>query len=65
MIGWLALGAGLLALVLAVRIRRRGARATTQGVAVLTVALGGILLMRRPGSSRHLPGYGPRQWRQP
>lgn len=63
--GWAVLAFGLLALAFAVRIRRRGTRAATQGVAVLTAAIGGILLLRRPGSSIHLPGYGPRQWRQP
>jgi hypothetical protein len=63
--GWVVLVAGLLALVLAVRIGSRSARGATQGLAVLVVAIGSILLLRRPGSSLRLPGYGPRQWRQP
>lgn len=65
MLGWALLLIGLLAFALAVRIRPGGARGLTQGAAVLVAAVGGILLLRRPGSSLHLPGYGPRQWRQP
>lgn len=62
---WLLLGAGLLVLAFAVRIGSRSARTATQGAAVLVVAVAGILLLRRPGSSLHLPGYGPREWRRP
>jgi hypothetical protein len=65
MLPWLLLGAGLAGLVLAVRVDGPGARGVAQGVSVLLVAAGGILLLRRPASSLHLPGWGPRQWRQP
>lgn len=65
MLGWALLALGLLAFALAVRIPAGGARGLTQGAAVLVAAVGGILLLRRPGSAWHLPGYGPRQWRQP
>lgn len=63
--GWALIVAGLAVFVLAVRIGPRTARGTTQGLGVLAAAIGGILLLRRPGSSLQLPGYGPRQWRQP
>lgn len=59
------LGAGLALFVAAVRIANGRTRGLTQGVGVLAAAIGGLLLLRRPGSSLHLPGYGPRQWRQP
>lgn len=62
---WALLLAGLVLLVLAVRIGGRGARGATQAFAVLLVATGGILLLRRPASSLHLPGHGPRRWHQP
>jgi hypothetical protein len=65
MAGWLLIGAGLAVLVLATRIAGRGARGIVQGAAMLLAAIGGILLLRRPGSALHLPGYGPRQWKQP
>ena len=63
--GWIVLAAGLAILVAAVRIGSRGPRGTVQGLAVLLVAVGGLMLLRRPGAGFHLPGYGPRQWRQP
>jgi hypothetical protein len=63
--GWVLLALGLAILVVAVRIGPRGARGVVQGVAVLLAAVGGLLLLRRPGASLNLPGYGPRQWRQP
>jgi hypothetical protein len=59
------LGAGLVALILAVRIRGRAARGLAQGVAMLVVAGGALLLLRRPGSGVNLPGHGPRRWHQP
>ncbi|WP_270938060.1 hypothetical protein [Falsiroseomonas oryzae] len=62
--GWLLIGAGLVVLVLAVRIGGRRARGVTQGVAALVAAAGALHLLRRPGTTQ-LPGYGPRQWRQP
>jgi hypothetical protein len=65
MAGWALIVAGLAVFVLAVRIGGRTARGATQGAGVLVAAVGAILLLRRPGSSLHLPGYGPRQWRQP
>jgi hypothetical protein len=65
MLGWGLVGLGLAILVAAVRIAGRGARGATQGVGALLTAIGGILLLRRPGSGIQLPGYGPRQWRQP
>lgn len=65
MLGWLMLAGGLVVFVLAVRIGNRGARGLTQGGGVLAAAVGAILLLRRPGSTLHLPGYGPRQWKQP
>ncbi len=65
MLGLALLLAGLAALILAVRIEGRGARGATQGAAVLVVAIGALLLLRRPGSGLHLPGYGPRRWHQP
>jgi len=65
MAGWLLIVAGLAVFVLAVRVDSRRARGATQGAGVLAVAIGAILLLRRPGSSLQLPGYGPRQWRQP
>jgi hypothetical protein len=63
--GWLLIGAGLVALVAAVRIPPGGTRGIAQGAAVLIAAIGAILLMRRPGAGLQLPGYGQRQWRQP
>jgi hypothetical protein len=65
MLPWALILAGLAVLVLAVRIAARGRRGLTQGFGVLLAAVGGILLLRRPNSRLHLPGYGPRQWRQP
>jgi uncharacterized membrane protein HdeD (DUF308 family) len=65
MLGWVLVAAGLAGLVLAVRIGARGARGITQGASVLVAAIGALLLLRRPQSSVHLPGYGPRQWKQP
>jgi len=65
MLPWALIAAGLLVLVMAVRIRARGARGLTQGAAVLVAAIGGLLLLRRPRSGVQIPGYGPRQWRQP
>ncbi|MGG5818124.1 hypothetical protein [Falsiroseomonas sp. HW251] len=65
MLGWVLIAAGLSGLVLAMRIGSRGARGITQGAAVLLAAIGGLVLMRRPQSGVQLPGYGPRQWRQP
>jgi hypothetical protein len=65
MAGAALLLAGLAALILAVRIKGFAARGATQGLAVLAVAIGALLLLRRPGSGLHLPGYGPRRWRQP
>jgi hypothetical protein len=64
-VGFALVGIGLVALVLAVRIRGTTARRTTQGVAVLGVVCGVLILLRRPGSAWQLPGFGPRQWRQP
>lgn len=65
MLGWVLIAAGLSVLVLAVRIGSRRARGITQGAAMLLAAIGGLILLRRPQSGVHLPGYGPRQWRQP
>jgi hypothetical protein len=65
MLGWALIAVGLVGLVLAVRIGGKGARGIAQGASVLVAAIGALLLMRRPQSSVHLPGYGPRQWRQP
>jgi hypothetical protein len=65
MLPWALMGIGLAVLVLAVRIGGRHARGATQGLAILLVAAGGILLLRRPASSLHLPGHGPRRWHQP
>jgi hypothetical protein len=64
-LGFALLAAGLVALVLSGRIAGPTARRTTQGVAVLAVVGGALALLRRPGSAWHLPGFGPRQWRQP
>jgi glucose uptake protein GlcU len=63
--GWLLLVGGLAVFIAAVRIGNRRARGLTQGCGVLVAAIGGLLLLRRPGSSLRLPGYGPREWRQP
>jgi hypothetical protein len=65
MIGWLLLGAALAGVVLSLRLRERWLRGPAQGAAVLVAVLGLILLLRRPGSAFHLPGYGPRRWHQP
>ena len=65
MLGWLLLVGGLGIFVVAVRIGHRRTRGLTQGFGVLAAAIGGLLLLRRPGSSLQLPGFGPRQWRQP
>lgn len=65
MLAWLLLIGGLGIFVVAVRIANRRSRGLTQGVGVLAAAIGGLLLLRRPRSGLHLPGYGPRQWRQP
>ncbi len=65
MLGWALLAGGLAVFVAAVRIANGRTRGLTQGVGVLAAALGGLLLLRRPGSGLHLPGHGPRQWRQP
>ena len=65
MLAWALLAGGLALFVAAVRIGNRRTRGLTQGLGVLAAAIGGLLLLRRPGSSLHLPGYGPRQWRQP
>jgi len=64
-LGWLLLLGGLATFVVAVRIGQRRARGLTQCFGVLAAAIGGLLLLRRPVSSLHLPGYGPRVWRQP
>jgi hypothetical protein len=64
MLAWTLIVVGLLGLVMAVRIHGRNARGITQGTAVLVAAIGGLLLLRRPHGLR-LPGYGPREWRQP
>jgi len=63
MLGWALVGAGLLALAMAARIDQRGARGAVQGMAMLVAVIGGILLLRRPGSA--LPGHGPRRWTSP
>lgn len=65
MLGWALLAGGLAVFVGAVRIGNRRTRGLTQGSGVLAAAIGVLLLLRRPGSSLQLPGYGPRQWRQP
>ncbi|PWS37495.1 hypothetical protein DFH01_11745 [Falsiroseomonas bella] len=65
MAGVALLLAGLATLVFAARIGGRAARGATQGVAVLVVVIGVLLLLRRPGSGLHLPGHGPRRWHQP
>jgi hypothetical protein len=65
MLGWVLVAVGLAGLVLAVRIGGKGARGITQGAAVLVAAIGALLLLRRSRSGLHLPGYGPRQWKQP
>ena len=65
MLPWVLIAGGLVVLVLAVRIGSRGARGLTQGAAMLAAATGGLLLLRRSQSGVQLPGYGPRQWRQP
>jgi hypothetical protein len=65
MLAWALLAGGLAFFVAAVRIAHGRRRGLTQGLGVLVAAIGGLLLLRRPGSSLHLPGYGPRQWRQP
>jgi uncharacterized membrane protein HdeD (DUF308 family) len=64
-VGLALLLAGLATLILAVRIGGRAARGATQGIAVLAVVVGVLLLLRRPGSGLHLPGHGPRRWHQP
>lgn len=63
MLGWALLAAGLVVLVLAVRIAPRRRRGVVQGLAALAVAAGALLLLRRPGSP--LPGHGMREWRSP
>lgn len=63
--GWALLGAGLGLLVLAVRIAPPGRRRLAQGLAVLVAAIGGLLLLHRPGGGFNLPGHGPRRWHQP
>jgi len=63
--GWMLATLGLAALVAAARIGPAGPRRVTQGFAVLLVAIGGLLLLRRPGVGFNLPGYGPRRWHQP
>jgi hypothetical protein len=63
--GWALVAAGCILLVLAVRIAPAGRRGMTQGIAMLVVAIGGLLLLRRPGSGLNLPGHGPRRWHQP
>ncbi len=65
MLAWLLLLLGVAVLAGAARIGPRGARGLAQGGGVLALALGVILLLRRPGSALHLPGYGPRRWHQP
>jgi uncharacterized membrane protein HdeD (DUF308 family) len=65
MLAWLLLGGGIAALWLAPRIGARQARGAAQAAAVLAVAAGGLLLLRQPASSLHLPGFGPRRWSQP
>lgn len=65
MLGWLLLVGGLATFVVAVRIGPHRARGLIQGFGVLAAAIGGLLLLRRPGSFLQLPGFGPRQWRQP
>ncbi len=63
MLGWALLAGGLAVLATAVRIAPRGTRALAQGAAMLAIALGGLLLLHRPGSP--LPGHGMRRWHQP
>ncbi len=65
MLGWVLVALGLGGLVLAVRIGRRGARGLAPGAAMLVAAGGGLQLLRASNSAVHLPGHGPRQWRQP
>jgi hypothetical protein len=65
MLAWALLAGGLALFVAAVRIANGRTRGLTQGFGVLAAAIGGLLLLRRPGSSLHLPGCGPRQWRRP
>ena len=65
MAGWALLASGILLLLVTARIGRHGARGLAQGAAVLTAALGVLLLLRRPGSVMALPGFGPRRWHQP
>jgi hypothetical protein len=64
-VGWALLLAGLALLLLAARIAPRGRRGATQGFAVILAAIGGLMLLRRPGSGFTLPGHGPRRWHQP
>ncbi len=63
--GWALVVAGCILLVLAVRIAPAGRRGMTQGIAMLVVAIGGLMLLRRPGGGLNLPGHGPRRWHQP
>jgi uncharacterized membrane protein HdeD (DUF308 family) len=65
MLGAALLLAGLVGLILAVRIGGRAGRGLIQGIAMLVAALGALLLLRRPGSGLNLPGHGPRRWHQP
>jgi uncharacterized membrane protein YfcA len=65
MVGWALLLAGLGVFVAAVRIANGPARGLTQGVGVLMAAIGGLMLLRRPRTALHLPGYRPRPWWQP
>ena len=63
--GWAALGLAVAILLLAGRLRDRGARLAGQGVAVLAAFAGLLLILRRPGSALQLPGHGPRRWYNP
>jgi len=64
-VGWALVVAGCILLVLAVRIAPAARRGMTQGIAMLVVAIGGLMLLRRPGGGFNLPGHGPRRWHEP
>jgi len=64
MIGWALILTALALAIFGRRISERWLRAAAQGSAVVGAVLGVILLLRRPGSAWHLPGYGQRRWYQ-